>query len=107
MASDSKGSRWDIFCRVVDNYGDAGVCWRLARQLAWEHSLEVTLWQDDLAPLARIAPGVDRERDVQQAMGVTIRRWTEPFVARAPADVVVEAFGCGLPESYVAAMVAQ
>ncbi|MER2540956.1 MAG: elongation factor P maturation arginine rhamnosyltransferase EarP, partial [Azonexus sp.] len=20
---------WDIFCRVIDNYGDIGVCWRL------------------------------------------------------------------------------
>ncbi|WP_187492385.1 elongation factor P maturation arginine rhamnosyltransferase EarP, partial [Pantoea agglomerans] len=22
---------WDIFCTVVDNYGDIGVTWRLAR----------------------------------------------------------------------------
>ena len=27
---------WDIFCNVVDNYGDIGVSWRLARQLANE-----------------------------------------------------------------------
>ncbi|MFM8152214.1 MAG: elongation factor P maturation arginine rhamnosyltransferase EarP, partial [Polynucleobacter victoriensis] len=26
--------RWDIFCQIVDNYGDAGVCWRLARALS-------------------------------------------------------------------------
>ena len=26
--------QWDIFCTVIDNYGDAGVCWRLASQLA-------------------------------------------------------------------------
>jgi uncharacterized repeat protein (TIGR03837 family) len=96
--------RWDIFCSVVDNYGDAGVCWRLARQLATEHALDVTLWQDDLAPLARMAPGVDRESDAQRAMGVTIRRWTTPFASVTPADVVIEAFGCGLPDSYVAAM---
>ncbi|MEO8306041.1 MAG: elongation factor P maturation arginine rhamnosyltransferase EarP [Betaproteobacteria bacterium] len=101
----AKSSRWDIFCRVVDNYGDAGVCWRLARQLANEHALDVTLWQDELAPLARIAPGVDGKRDQQRAMGVTIRRWAEPFLGAEPADVVVEAFGCGLPEPYVAAMV--
>ncbi len=29
----------DIFCNVIDNYGDIGVCWRLARQLAHEHGL--------------------------------------------------------------------
>ena len=96
--------RWDIFCKVVDNYGDAGVCWRLARQLASEHALDVTLWMDDLATLSSIAPGVDRMRDRQQAASVTIHRWSEPFPTTAPADVVVEAFGCGLPETYVAAM---
>jgi uncharacterized repeat protein (TIGR03837 family) len=96
--------RWDIFCRVVDNYGDAGVCWRLARELAAEHALDVTLWQDDLAPLARIAPGVARELSVQRAANVTIRRWDEPFADADVADVIVEAFGCGLPDVYVAKM---
>jgi uncharacterized repeat protein (TIGR03837 family) len=95
---------WDIFARIVDNFGDAGVCWRLARQLVAEHAQYVTLWQDDLGALARIAPGIDPARDTQQAAGVTVRRWAEPFAQTPPADVVVEAFGCGLPENYVAAM---
>ena len=47
--------RFDVFCRVVDNFGDVGVAWRLSRQLAAEHAAEVTLWIDDLASLARIA----------------------------------------------------
>jgi len=38
--------RWDVFCNVVDNYGDAGVCWRLARQLVAKHNLEVRLFVD-------------------------------------------------------------
>ena len=25
---------WDIFCRVIDNHGDLGVCWRLSVDLA-------------------------------------------------------------------------
>jgi len=97
-------ARWHIFCRIVDNYGDAGVCWRLARQLVADYALDVTLWQDDLAPLARMAHGVRTELPVQSESGVTIRRWNEPFVDIEVADVVVEAFGCGLPERYVAAM---
>ncbi len=43
----SKPEPCDIFCAVVDNYGDIGVCWRLARQLAHEHNLEMRLWVDD------------------------------------------------------------
>jgi len=96
--------RWDIFGKVVDNFGDAGVGWRLARQLVAEHGQDVTLWQDDLAPLARIAPGIDPKQDVQSAAGVTLRPWREPFPEVSAADVVVEAFGCGLPPAYVAAI---
>src|SRR5690554_5010470 len=30
-------------CRVIDNYGDISVCWRLARQLANEYPVRVSL----------------------------------------------------------------
>ena len=100
--------RWDIFSRVVDNFGDAGVCWRLARQLAREHGLAVTLWIDDVASLARIAPSLDAGRHDQVSHGVRIRRMDEAVPADTPtADVVIEAFGCGLPERYMDAMAAR
>src|SRR2546426_9943400 len=51
--------RWDIFCTVVDNYGDVGVAWRLARQLAGEHAIAVRLFVDDMRALARLAPEID------------------------------------------------
>ncbi len=95
---------WDIFCTVVDNYGDIGVCWRLARQLADEHGCVVRLWVDRLEALARIAPEVDHHRDAQRHAGVDIRRWTTPFPEVAPHEAVVEAFACHLPQSFVHAM---
>ena len=96
--------RWDVFCRVVDNYGDAGVCWRLARQLAAEHALGVTLWIDRLATLARFEPSVDERLDMQAAAGVGVRRLDDDAAAPALPDTVVEGFGCGLPPPYLAAM---
>ena len=98
---------WDIFCTVVDNYGDIGVCWRLARQLAAEHGLQVRLWVDDLASFAMICPDIVPGRDSQHSRGVEVRWWREPFPAVSPADVVVEAFACNPPASYVAAMAAR
>ena len=97
---------WDIFCTVIDNYGDIGVCWRLARQLAAERGLEVRLWVDDLARFAKICPDVVPGRDSQHSHGVEVRWWHEPFPAVKPADVVVEAFACNPPASYVEAMAA-
>ena len=58
--------RWDIFCKVIDNFGDAGVCWRLARQLAGDFDQEVRLWIDDLATLSSFTPGLDCKCVIQK-----------------------------------------
>lgn len=96
--------RWDIFCRVVDNFGDIGVCWRLVQQLANEYSLEVRLWVDDLGSFSRLCPQVVVEAAEQHVGKIEIRRWGADFPAVEVADVVVEAFACELPSSYLAAM---
>ena len=100
-------NRWDIFCTVVDNYGDIGVCWRLARQLVGEHGLPVRLWVDDLASFAKLAPELDPAQNSQSLCGVEIRRWAMPFADTAPAEVVIEAFACNLPDTYIEAMAAR
>lgn len=99
---------WDIFCTVVDNYGDIGVTLRLARQLTTEYQQKVRLWVDDLASCARICPGVDVHRVQQQYAGITLCLWqakpqggAEPVI---PAYNVIEAFACELPEYFRAQM---
>jgi len=101
--------RWDIFCAVVDNYGDVGIAWRLARQLAREHGIGVRLYVDNLALLACLAPEIDVARGAQTVLGVDVCRWDGVGADGVvlPGDVVVEAFGCGLPAPYLAAMVAR
>ena len=97
-----QAERWDIFCRVVDNYGDVGVSWRLARQVAREHGKRVRLWLDDLTVLAKLRPEVDPARDRNDVEGVEVRHLDSP--AGEVADVVVETFGCDPPEPYIQAM---
>ena len=88
--------RWDLFCRVIDNYGDAGVCWRLAADLATRgHAVRLVI--DDGAPLAWMAP--------TGARGVQVQAWDAPLPE--PADVVIEAFGCDPPPAFVQAMAAR
>ena len=96
--------QWDIFCKVIDNYGDIGVCWRLARQLVTEHPLDVRLWVDDLQSFQPLCPQIDPQRAVQQIDGVEVRHWAPSFPELAPGDVVIEAFGCPLSESFIVAM---
>jgi uncharacterized repeat protein (TIGR03837 family) len=97
----------DIFCTVVDNYGDIGVCWRLARQLASEQGMSVRLWVDDLASLHNLCKGVNPTQSIQQWYGIEIRHWGIPFAEVIPAQLVIEAFACELPERYVLAMAEQ
>ncbi|PIT77858.1 elongation factor P maturation arginine rhamnosyltransferase EarP [Limnohabitans sp. B9-3] len=95
---------WDIFCRVIDNHGDLGVCWRLSADLA-QRGQSVRLWVDDASALAWMAP--------QNYTGVEVRTWPNDAALQAfaqdPAfavgNVVVEAFGCELPEAFQALMV--
>jgi uncharacterized repeat protein (TIGR03837 family) len=96
--------RFDIACRVVDNYGDAGVALRLARTLVAEHGAQATLWIDDRRALARIVPGLDAEAPDSTCEGVRVRALVPGCVPEAPQEVVVEAFGCGLPDRWLDAM---
>jgi len=95
---------WDLFCSVVDNFGDVGVSWRLARSLRAEHGVPVRLWIDDLHAYARLDQGADPEAAVQLREGVEVRAWRDPFPGIEPGEVVIEAFGCQLPPAYVEAM---
>ncbi len=99
-----------LFCKVVDNFGDIGICWRLARQLHAEHGIDVTLWVDDLLSFARLCPDLDCGAALQQVGGVTVRHWRGQGGAFAPAevaDIVIEFFACDIPPGYIEAMAAR
>ena len=100
-------NRWDIFCRVVDNFGDIGVCWRLAKQLRDEYALDVRLWVDDLNVARKIVTGLDTSLISQKVNGVEVFLWGDDvsFENVTPADVVIEAFACELPQPYMQNMV--
>lgn len=100
-------TRWDIFCTVVDNFGDIGVTWRLARQLVAEHSLTVRLWVDDLRAFERLCPQIDIDSAQQYQQGVEVRHWPAEWVHTDAADVVIAAFACNLPSDYMDAMAAR
>lgn len=90
---------WDIFCRVIDNFGDIGVCWRLAADLAARGD-QVRLWADDASALAWIAP--------TGAPGVQVLPWpADDDAGITPQEIVVEAFGCHLPAGFVQRMAAR
>ncbi|KQP14370.1 elongation factor P maturation arginine rhamnosyltransferase EarP [Pseudorhodoferax sp. Leaf267] len=85
--------KWELFCRVIDNHGDLGVCWRLASELA-RRGEQVRLWCDDVRALAWMAPG-------GQA-GVEVLPWQDIAPPGGLGEVVIEAFGCEPPPAVLA-----
>jgi uncharacterized repeat protein (TIGR03837 family) len=93
---------WDVFCQVVDNWGDLGVCWRLATQLA-EQRQTVRLWVDDPEPLTWMAPDHRLKADIE------VRHWPRTSANAMPpklqpGNVLIEAFGCDIPPLWVNAL---
>lgn len=115
--------RAQLLCRVVDNFGDAGVCWRLARQLVREHGWQVRLTID--------RPELLRRFGAREADGVRIEAWPQEVDARTadartgdvppgdaarpsgdpasacagqPDDVLISAFGAEPPQSLRASL---
>jgi len=95
----------DIFCHVVDNFGDAGVVYRFAKEFLRAHpSCRIRIFCDDLLPLAMMRPGIDARAAYQYVGGIGYVRSTlldDVLIGQlGPADVVIEAFGCDIPEPY-------
>lgn len=90
---------WDVFCKIVDNFGDIGVCWRLVRQLHHEFDISIRFYVDNLPVASKILTGIGNESE-QEYEGVTIVRWDDSTSFENAADVVIETFACDLPLSY-------
>ncbi len=97
-----------IFCRIVDFFGDAGFCWRLAvalRRLGVSH---VILVIDRLNIL-------DELRGSERIQGVTVFPWNvaqdqwqqHGVPEQHRADLVIEAFTCNPPKAYLEALSSQ
>ncbi len=101
-------AQWDIFCRVIDNFGDIGVSFRLARILCADFGQPVRLWVDNLPALAKLEPAFFASQTPADPTAprapIEVIPWTNPAPHILPAPFVVEAFGCALPLDYQARM---
>jgi len=98
----------DIFCRVIDNLGDIGVTWRLARQLHAEKDWQIRLWLDNLSALRRLEPQFNDSLKQQTRDGVEVLHWSQDssldWSTVTPKDTVIASFSCDLPPAYIKQM---
>lgn len=96
LSDESMAEAW-VFVRVIDNYGDAGVGWRLSCLLAEYLHMHVRLWIDDTDALNKLVPAPEKQARI------TIEAWQgdammqQQLSAAADPILVIETFGCELP----------
>lgn len=78
----------DIFCDVIDNYGDAGVCLHLARTMSHK-DFKVRLFCNNMSVLERICNEHDYENE-----NLSFENWEQPLEHYEAAMCVINAFGC-------------
>jgi len=93
----------DIFCQCIDNFGDAGVTYRFAREFkAARPDCRVRLFINNMYTLHAIESGIDPAKDVQEYESIIYVRMSKDFdpaeSGMGVADVLVEAFACDIPE---------
>lgn len=95
----------DIFCEIIDNFGDIGVVYRLAKELKTFYNGNVKI----RVILNRVNEFVNmnkkaKDTDYQEIDGIIYI--TNEYLAKnictfSPANVIIEAFGCNILEEYL------
>ncbi len=93
-----------ILCKVVDNFGDIGFVYRLARSISdLCPNPKLRIVADNLKSFSLLCPEIDPTKDEQNANGWQIFNWNaektclESF-RKNPPKIILECFQCGRPE---------
>lgn len=84
--------KFDVFCNVIDNFGDAGVCLRLCRSIK-NKGHDVNLYCDDLNTLLTIATDEDTK-------SIGLFMWNDKLTFE-PSDITILAFSCRVSNDIV------
>lgn len=85
----------DVFCDVIDNFGDAGVCLRLCRDFS-KKNFEVRLFCNNVNILNKITNSEDNSNRF-----LSLLSWSDNINDYIPAEVVIQAFSVRLPEELI------
>ena len=85
----------DVFCDVIDNFGDAGVCLRLCRDFS-KKNFEVRLFCNNVNILNKITNSEDESNRF-----LSLFPWSEKMHNYEPSEVIIQAFSVRLSEEII------
>lgn len=95
----------DIFCEIIDNFGDIGVVYRLAKELKTFYNGEVKIRvilnrMDEFLNMNKKAKNVDYQ-EIDDIIYMTDKYLAKNICTFSPANVIIETFGCHILEGYL------
>ncbi|WP_336004050.1 elongation factor P maturation arginine rhamnosyltransferase EarP [Fusobacterium polymorphum] len=82
----------DIFCEVIDNYGDVGVAYRLAREFKRIYPSK---------KLRFIINQTEEINLIKKSNNIEIIAYKDISKIENSADLIIETFGCEIPKEYM------
>ena len=82
----------DIFCQVIDNYGDVGVAYRLAREFKRVYPNK---------KLRFVINQIEELNLIRKSEDIEIILYKDISKIENSADLIIESFGCEIPKKYM------
>ncbi len=89
----------DIFCDIIDNYGDIGIVYRLSKELSL-NNYNVRIFVNKLHEVTKLIENFDEKLSYQKIEEIEFYN-LDNFSVDKGGEVIIEAFGTNLPDSYV------
>lgn len=82
----------DIFCQVIDNYGDVGVAYRLAREFKRVYPNK---------KLRFVINQIEELNLIRKSENIEVILYKDISKIENSADLIIESFGCEIPKEYM------
>ena len=82
----------DIFCQVIDNYGDVGVAYRLAREFKRVYPNK---------KLRFVINQIEELNLIRKSENIEVILYKDISKIENSADLIIESFGCEIPKKYM------
>ncbi|WP_319200477.1 elongation factor P maturation arginine rhamnosyltransferase EarP [uncultured Ilyobacter sp.] len=96
----------DIFCDIIDNFGDIGFVYRLAKEIKRkEKDSRVRVFLNDAETFSKINKNIIIGKKIQIIENISYYDMTkmssEDYKKAGNSEVAIEAYGCDIPETYL------
>lgn len=97
-------NKLDIFCEIIDNYGDIGVVYRVAKEFKkLDNNIKIRVFLNRLDEFLKINNKAKNQdfQIIDSIEYITFSYLEKNSSTLGTSDIIIESFGCNIPDSYM------